>query len=156
MITPRASTTTIILERVHNDASGNNDRQRELVERMTIEEAKAFAGRLAKVIGDAEEALALERMTRLAKVEAEIEEIDRRRAALDAERRRLEGVSAPREEPPASPVQHREGFATLSALSPCLAMALAAPPGVLTAASPVTPAPAEIDPDMPAFLRRTA
>lgn len=153
MLDVRASATTIILDRVHNDASGNNDRQRELVERMTIEEAKAFAGRLAKVIGDAEEALALERMTRLAKVEAEIEEIDRRRAALDAERRRLEGVSAPHEDPPAS--QHREGFATLSALSPCLAMALAAPPGVLTVASSMVPTLAEIDPDMPDFLRRT-
>lgn len=74
MLNTRTDRTAIILERVEGDASGNNDRQRSTVERMTILEAEELADELDLAIEAAKEALALERMMRLARVDAEIED----------------------------------------------------------------------------------
>jgi hypothetical protein len=177
MITSRASSTTIILERVHPDASGNNDRQREFLSRMTIEEARAFAVSLAASIEEAVHARAMERQARLIQAQAELREAAERLTALRAEIHALEGGDLAEQPAPAVMTEDEllKGLeaAGLVADAPVVATPGEAPssPIALTATAFVEPTPSKTvaiggsfsnfpattdNLEIPGFLRRTA
>lgn len=170
-----ADKTAIVLERVEGDASGNNDRQRLPLVRLTLLEAQALAEELDGAITAAAIAVAEERKARVARARAELEEAEAKAVALREEIRMLEAGSSPgqapalqQETPPSVPVQHQGEAAAIGGPSlwtgdPVSAGAIDAV--VLTAAASMVPTPrqhgvarsiADAEPEMPAFLRRTA
>lgn len=87
---PRAAGTTIILERIGSDPSGNNDRPRETVCRMTIPEADTLLLRLGRALDMARAAAASEQQKRRTQALANLEVAKRHVAEIEAQILRLD------------------------------------------------------------------